>query len=104
MNMLNGLDTRRLAHLGLTVLGLVLAVPAQAAPDFSFADGSVLLAAKRDRDEVRQDDRRDTRQNERRDARREVERDEPHGYGYGYERREHQRFEHDGRPERRSRN
>jgi hypothetical protein len=103
MNTLNGLDTRRLATLGLTVLGLVLAVPAHAAPDFSFADGSVLLAAKRERDEARQE-RRSERQNERRDARREAEREEPQGYGYGYERREHQRFEDGGRPERRSRN
>jgi hypothetical protein len=103
MNTLNGIRMGRLTSLGLAALAMAAALPVQAAPDFSLAEGVVLLAAKRDRDEIRQD-RRNERQDERRDARRGADPDEPHGYGYGYERREHQRFERDDRPERRSRN
>ncbi len=76
-------------------LGLVIAVPVQAAPNFM--DGAIIVA-KRDRaDEVRQDPR-DTRRDERRAAPRETVREERDGYGYGYERRQQQRLEEDHRP------
>lgn len=83
---------------GLAGLGLALAIPVQAAPNFM--DG-VIIVARRDRaDEMRQDqrDQRDTRRDETRAPRRENMRDEPHGYGYGYERRQQQEFENDSRP------
>ena len=87
------MNTRQLGIFGLATLGLALAAPVQAAPDFM--DGAFIVA-KRDRaDEVRQD-QRDSRRDERRDARRDRG-DEPQGYGYGYERRQQQRFEEDNR-------
>lgn len=80
------MNTRHIAMLGLTALGLALAVPAQANPHG--LDGSFMLAQRDSRDEARQDPRggnRDTR-----NSRREAERNEPAGYGYGYERRQQQ--------------
>jgi len=89
------MNARQLGIFGLAALGLALAAPVQAAPDFM--DGAFIVA-KRDRaDEVRQD-RREARKDDRRAARREAEREEPQGYGYGYERRQQQRFEDEGRP------
>lgn len=92
------MNTRQNWIVGLAGLGLVIAAPVQAAPNF-MAD--VIIVAKRDRgDEVRQDVR-DARQDERRDTRRDARRDrgdEPQGYGYGYERRQQRKFEDDGRP------
>ena len=91
------MTTRHYWIFGLATLGLALAAPVQAAPGFM---GDVIIVAKRDRaDEVRQDqqDQRDARRDERR-ARRNDARDEPEGYGYGYERRQQRRFEDDGRP------
>ena len=89
------MNARHIGILGLAALGLAMAAPVQAAPDFM--DGAFVVA-KRDRvDEVRpdpRDDRRDTR----RDSRREAEREEPHGYGYGYERRQQQRNQDEDRP------
>lgn len=86
------MNTRKTWIFGLATLGLALAAPVQAAPDFM--EGGFIVA-KRDRDEVRQE-RRESRQ-ERRDARREAEREESQGYGYGYERRQQQRYEDDSR-------
>ncbi|MBT9590932.1 MAG: hypothetical protein IV089_08500 [Thiobacillus sp.] len=80
---------------GLASLGLVLAAPVHAAPDFM--DGSVIVAKRDQADEVRQG-KRDTRKDDRRDARREAEREEAQGYGYGYERRHQERNEQEGRP------
>ncbi len=89
------MNTRRNWIIGLAGLGLVIAVPVQAAPNFM--DG-VIIVAKRDRaDEARQD-ARDARRDERRATRRETVREEPEGYGYGYERRQQRKFEDDGRP------
>ncbi|MGE5732802.1 MAG: hypothetical protein ACM37U_12720 [Gemmatimonas sp.] len=89
------MNTWHIGILGLAALGLAMAAPVQAAPDFM--EGAFIVA-KRDRvDEVRPDpgdDRRDTR----RDSRREAEREEPHGYGYGYERRQQQRNQDEDRP------
>lgn len=87
------MNARQLKMFGLAALGLALAAPVQAAPDFM--DGAFIVA-KRDRDDARQD-RRDVRE-DRREPRREAEREEPRGYGYGYERRQQQRPEDSGRP------
>lgn len=91
------MNTRQLWISGLTVLGLALAAPVQAAPDWM--DGA-LIEAQRDRgDEVRPD-QRDARKDERRASKREAEAEEPRGYGYGYERRQQkqkQRREDDSR-------
>lgn len=84
---------------GLAVLGLALAAPVQAAPDFM--EGAFIVA-QRDRDEVRPD-KRDARKDvrpedaKRRAPKREAESDEPEGYGYGYERRQQQQPEEDSR-------
>lgn len=95
MNTLKGINTRHIGFLGLAALGLAMAVPVQAAPDFM---QGAFIVAKRDRvDEVRPD-RRDDRMDSRRDSRREAEREEPHGYGYGYERRQQQRNQDEDRP------
>ena len=92
------MNTRQLGIFALAGLGLAIAAPVQAAPNFM--DG-VIIVAKRDRaDEVRQDPR-DSRRDERRDERRDARRDrgdEPQGYGYGYERRQQRKFEDEGRP------
>lgn len=91
------MNTRQLWISGLTALGLTLAAPVQAAPDWM--DGA-LIEAQRDRgDEVRPD-QRDARKDERRASKREAEAEEPRGYGYGYERRQQkqkQRREDDSR-------
>ena len=91
------MNARQLGIIGLAALGLALAAPVQAAPDFM--DGAFIVA-KRDRDDetrrdVRRDERRDDRRDDRRASRREAEREEPQGYGY--ERRQQQRFEEDDR-------
>jgi len=87
------MNTRKTWIFGLAALGLALAAPVQAAPDFM--DGAFIVA-KRDRaDEARQDPR-DARRDDRRASKREA-RDEPQGYGYGYERRQRERSEEDTR-------
>ena len=91
------MNTRQLWIFGLTALGLALAAPVQAAPDWMDAAS---IVAQRDRgDEVRPDPR-DARRDERRATKREAEAEEPRGYGYGYERRQQkqkQRREDDSR-------
>lgn len=82
--------TRPTGLLALATLGLVLAAPVQAAPNF--LEGSFMVARRDRSDDVRQD-AREQRKDERRSSRREVERDAPQGYGYGYERRQQERFE-----------
>lgn len=93
------MTTRHNWVFGLAALGLAVAIPVQAAPDYR---NDVFVVAKRDRaDEGRQnsrDTRRDERRDDRRDARRKDVREEPEGYGYGYERRQQRRFEDDDRP------
>ena len=92
------MNTRHLGVFGLAALGLALAAPVHAAPDFM--DGAFIMA-KRDRTEEIRQDQRDTRrdegQDERRATRRDAHREDPQGYGYGYERRQQQRFEEDNR-------
>lgn len=80
------MNTRHIAMLGLAALGLALAVPAQANPNG--LDGAFMLAQRDSRDEARQYPRADSRDS--RNSRREAERDQPAGYGYGYERRQQQ--------------
>jgi len=89
------MNTRHTWTIGLTALGLALAAPVQATPDFM--DGAFIVAKRERADEVRQDPR-DARRNDRRANRRDAEREEPRGYGYGYERRQQQRFEDEDRP------
>ena len=92
-----GTTTRRYALLAAATLGLALAAPVHARHDF--ADGPFVVA-KRDRDEDLRRDRRDDRRSEGRDTRRDrrdAESDEPQGYGYGYERRQQERYEEDER-------
>ena len=87
------MNTRQLWMFGLAALGLAITVPVQAAPDFM--EGAFMVA-KRDRaDEVRPDPR-DARKDDR--ASKREARDEPQGYGYGYERRQQKRFEGEDRP------
>lgn len=88
------MDTRCTRIVGLAALGLVIAAPVQAAPQFT---DPMFLVAARDRGEEIRQDRRDERRDERRGLRRDVEREGPQGYGYGYERRQQQRFEDDRR-------
>lgn len=90
------MNTRQLGIFGLAALGLALAAPVQAAPDF--LDG-VIVVAKRDRDDAREtlrDDRKRDRRSSQSTNERDVD-DDAQGYGYGYERRNKQRNEDDGR-------
>lgn len=80
------MNTHQIGMLGLTVLGLALAVPAQANPHG--LDGSFMVAQRDSRNDARQDPRADDR--DARNSKREAERNEPAGYGYGYERRQQQ--------------
>ncbi|MHB1093581.1 hypothetical protein [Thiobacillus sp.] len=89
------MTTRHNWIFGLAVLGLAVAIPVQAAPNYRDA---VMIVAKRDRADEGRQNPRDTRRDERRDARRKDVREEPEGYGYGYERRQQRRFEGDDRP------
>jgi len=81
---------------GLAGLGLVIAAPVQAAPDFM---GDMIIVAKRDQAEDARPDSRDGRKDKggRRESKREVETEEPQGYGYGYERRQRRGTEDDSR-------
>ena len=89
------MNARQRGMFGLAALGLALAVPVQAAPDFM--DGAFIVAKNERIDETRQD-RREARKDDRRASRRDAEREEPQGYGYGYERRQQQRPEGEERP------
>ena len=93
MNTLKSMKTRHGGWIGLAALGLALAGPVHAAPDY--LDGAFIVA-KRDRGEDIRQAPRDDRKETRRD-RREAEREEARGYGYGYERRQQQRTESDDR-------
>lgn len=82
------MNTRQLGFFGLAALGLALATPVQAAPDY--VDGAFVVAQRDRGDEARRDKRdasRDAAKDDRRSPRREAEREDPQGYGYGYERR-----------------
>ena len=80
------MNVRHTWIVGLSALGWMLIAPAQANPH---DPEGVFMVAKRDsRDEVRPDQRDENR--ERRGGKHEAERDDPSGYGYGYERRQQQ--------------
>ena len=89
------MNTRKTWIFGMAALGLALAAPVHAAPDF--IDGAFMVAKRERTDEVRPDPR-DARRDDRRANRRDAEREEPRGCGYGYERRQQQRFEDEDRP------
>jgi hypothetical protein len=95
------MNARQLGILGLAALGLALAAPVQAAP--KFMDGAFIVVSQNDpADEARRDRREASNGappegNKRRASKRDATREEPQGYGYGYERRQQQRFEEDGR-------
>jgi hypothetical protein len=78
------MNTRQLGFFGLAALGLALAAPVQAAPDY--VDGAFVVA-QRDRNDEARRDKRDAGKDDRRRPKREAEREDPQGYGYGYERR-----------------
>jgi hypothetical protein len=94
------MNTQKTWIFGLAALGLALAAPVQAAPDFM---DDAFMVAKNDRGgEVRQEPRAPRKDvppegDKRRATKRETVREEPQGYGYGYERRQQQRFEGDDR-------
>lgn len=82
------MNARTYGIFGLAALGLALAGPVHAAPDF--ADGLIILV-KQDRyddRDVRRDDRYDDRRSIRRD-------DDDDDYGTGYERRKQKRDDRD---------
>ncbi|MHB1084428.1 MAG: hypothetical protein ACYCZA_06275 [Thiobacillus sp.] len=85
---------RSLWIFGLATLGLALAAPVQAAPDFM--NGSFTVARNDQADGARPD-QQDARQDKRRSPKHEAEREEPQGYGYGFERRQQKRNEQDSR-------
>ncbi|MHB1215426.1 MAG: hypothetical protein ACYCY9_10595 [Thiobacillus sp.] len=88
------MNTRQPWIFGLTALGLVLAAPVQAAPDYM--DGAFSVAT-RDRETEVRPNQRDPRRDEHRAGKRDAESDEAQGYGYGYERRQKKQREDDSR-------
>ena len=89
------MNTRVGWMVGVATLGLALAAPVHAAPDFM--DGTFIVA-KRDQASEARSDQHDARKDKHRASERESEREEPQGYGYGYERRQQERPEQDSRP------
>ena len=85
------MNTQKTWIFGLAALGLALAAPVQAAPDFM--DGAFIVAKNERGDEIQPDprgarkDEQPREEGRRSGSRREAKRDEPEGYGYGYERR-----------------
>jgi len=82
--------TRNSWVIGLAALGLAVAAPVQAAPDFM---NGAFIVARQDRSEEARTDQRDAGKDARRPSKRKADRDDPQGYGYGYERRQQQRDE-----------
>lgn len=95
------MNARQLGIFGLAALGLALAAPVQAAPEFM--DGAFIVVSQNDPVDETRRDRRDARKevppegSTRRASKRDAKREESQGYGYGYERRQQQRFEEDDR-------
>ncbi len=83
------------AAIGVTSIGLGMIAPVHAAS--VFFDSNVMVAQRDRVDESRQDPRAD-RKDSRPAPKREYKREEAPGYGYGYERRQQERNEPDGRP------
>lgn len=95
------MSTRYTWMLGLSVVGLALTAPVQASTDGR--DGSFMLARNDTSDSVRQEPRDEKKAP--RSKQPEAERTDPAGYGYGYERRQHQdQADSKDRPPRQPRN
>ncbi len=90
------MNTRYNWIFGWVGLGLALAAPVQAAPDFP---DDVTIVVKRDQaEDARPDPRKAHKDRDgRRTSKREIENEEPRGYGYGYERRQKRDSEDGGR-------
>ena len=90
------MKTQQIWIFGLATLGLALAAPAQAAPDFM--EGAFMVS-KNDKGGDLREDARDAGKDKRGSSSKKskAEREEPQGYGYGYERREQERYEEDSR-------
>ena len=95
------MNTRQSWIFGMAALGLAVAAPVEAAPDFT--DGPFMIVKNEGggrnarSDEFRNEQRDDHPKDVRRPSKREAVRDEPQGYGYGYERRQQQRPEENDR-------
>ena len=83
------MNTRHIGIFGMAALGLAMAAPVQAAPDF--VDGPFIVVKNDRNDEYRNEPRDDRKKEAPRAPKRKAEREEPQGYGYGYERRQQQR-------------
>jgi hypothetical protein len=81
------MNVRHLGIVGLSALGWLLVAPAQA--NFHDPEGTFMVAKRDSRDEAHPD-RRDEHRERRGGGKHEAERDDPSGYGYGYERRQQQ--------------
>lgn len=85
---------------GLAVLGLALATPVQAAPNY-LADAFIVARNDRGGDaRDTQGDSRNDKKDKRSKSKDEAEREEQQGYGYGYERRQQERIQEDSRSSR----
>lgn len=85
---------------GLAALGLALAAPVQAAPNYM---DDAFIVARNDKGNDARYDQGDSRKDKdnkdkRSKSRDEAEREGSQGYGYGYERRQQERNEEDSRP------
>lgn len=94
MNTQESAFARKSWVIGLAALGLAVAAPVQAAPDFI---NGAFIVAKQDRGDETRTDQRDAGKDARRTSKRKTDRDEPEGYGYGYERRQQQRSNDESR-------
>jgi len=79
------MKTRITMMIGIAGMGLMMALPAQAAPDY--VDNAYMIAQRNIDDGARRS-RPDEGHDERKSYRRDAERDDPEGFGYGYERRQ----------------
>jgi hypothetical protein len=78
------MKTRITMMIGIAGMGLMMALPAQAAPDYV---DSAYMIAQRNIDDGARRSRQDEGRDERKSYRRDAERDDQEGFGYGYERR-----------------
>jgi hypothetical protein len=79
------MKTRITLLIGIAGMSLMVALPAQAAPDYV---DSAYMIAQRNIDDGARRSRQEADQDGRKSYRRDAERDDPDGFGYGYERRQ----------------
>jgi hypothetical protein len=79
------MKTRITLLIGIAGMSLMVALPAQAAPDYV---DSADMIAQRNIDDGARRSRQEADQDGRKSYRRDAERDDPEGFGYGYERRQ----------------